>query len=51
MEEIKEYWNHKFLKYEKKELEKYGFQEDTVELLIMIIVLYYCRHILKMKFL
>ncbi|RRJ61880.1 hypothetical protein EHV15_01970 [Paenibacillus oralis] len=36
MEDIKEYWNQEFFKYEKKELEKYGFQEDTVEFLCTV---------------
>lgn len=33
MEDIEEFWNHEFYKYEIKELEKYGLQAETVEFL------------------
>ncbi|TKI57232.1 hypothetical protein E8L90_18195 [Brevibacillus antibioticus] len=33
MEDIKKYWDNEFIHYEKTELNKYGFHEDTVEFL------------------
>lgn len=33
MEEIKEYWNYEFIHYEKDDLKKYRFREDTIDFL------------------